>query len=295
MAFIQLQLRGLPIRVYQAESEEEANSGLLGMLLQDDEGFMLPASNGIHTMGMAAPIDIVWLDQNGVTLAVDESVMPGQVVEAKGPFAVELMGGWFARHPACSCAAPGACACTDGGAGAQFVGQNYMERPGPMGMHPAGYSQGARGPGPMSRGGHGGHRVRGDVQFAGAPRGGGGGGGGHAGPGGRGAGPHAHAGPGAHAFGGGGGPHAHVGPGPGPGPHGHHGGGHGGHGHGHGHGHHHGHHDHGRDFFFGGVWGGWGGWPWWDWGYDCDPRNPDCPNYDPTLDWNWTLAYENGQ
>ena len=82
---------------------------------------------------------------------------------------------------------------------------------------------------------------------------------------------------GPHGGGGGGGPH---GGGGGGGPHG------GGHG-----GHHHGHHDHDHDHNFG-FWGGGWGWPWWDWGYACDPRDPNCPNFDPSLDWSWTAQYE---
>lgn len=97
---VELEIRGATIRVWQCESDAESAQGLTGCAaLDDDEGLMLPADRGLHTMGMMFPIDIVWLSEDGQTLAVDENVAPGWAkLPSKGPYALELAGGWFQRH-----------------------------------------------------------------------------------------------------------------------------------------------------------------------------------------------------
>jgi uncharacterized membrane protein (UPF0127 family) len=363
MSVIQLTVRGYPLSVWDCDNQAECNRGLLGLVISDNQGFVLPSGPaGLHTNGMSMPIDILWLDKNGKTLATDANVPPNMVISKKGDYALELRGGWLSRHPRQVTAGGCNCGCRDVTYGmttphgpiTQLVGrgrsramqrrsvsrntamvpaQNF-QTPAPQqgGQIPAYQSaplQGGssfQGPGsgsfipayqhgefsqagipayqhaegahassipayqhaegahassiPAYQHGEGPHAAA-DAhaqyipayqhQYIGAHGGGGGGGGG----GGAGHG----AGPGAGGHGGGG-------PGHGA-PHGWHGG-HGGHGHGHGHGH---HHDHDRfPFGFWGWGGGWG-WPWWNW-YTCDPRDPDCPNYDPTIDWSWTYAYD---
>lgn len=99
MAVVYLQIRGAPIFVYQCETQDEAMQGLIGTVIDDDEGLMLEAHEGVHTFGMEMPIDVVWMSEDGTTLAIDENVPPERMVTAKGDVALELRGGWFQRHP----------------------------------------------------------------------------------------------------------------------------------------------------------------------------------------------------
>jgi uncharacterized membrane protein (UPF0127 family) len=92
-------LRGCPVMVYAVETQAEAEQGLMNQVIDDDEALLLPADTGLHTVNVPHAIDIVWVKNDGSTIAIDENVPPGMIVQSKGPFAIELRGGWFQRHP----------------------------------------------------------------------------------------------------------------------------------------------------------------------------------------------------
>lgn len=93
-------LRGQPIKVWQVEDQKQAEQGLIGQIIDDDEGIVLPGNNGLHTVGVPHALDIVWFDSRGNVLAIDQSVPAGvPFIASKGPIVLELRGGWFARHP----------------------------------------------------------------------------------------------------------------------------------------------------------------------------------------------------
>jgi uncharacterized membrane protein (UPF0127 family) len=310
--FVQLSIRGFPVRVWQCDTQAEMEKGLIGVSrLDDDEGLMLPSgTGGLHTVGMMIPIDVIWLDSAGNALAVDQNVMPNLRVPQKGVFAIELAGGWLARHGGTrqvTGGCGGAKQPTTGQAGGCGCGCNGGNGAIERGLVQAGYllGQGAM-QGKLAAlpdmlaaitqaGGMPVHNVPAPngQQYVGAR-------GGHMSPMHR-ASPAAMHGAtaierslyGMHT------PHGMMTQLVGAGGHGGafhggalyggapHGGGFGG-GHPHHGGHHGGHHPHHGHGF--GPWG-WGGawypgWAWWDWGYDCDPCDPCdpyCPDYDPTL------------
>ena len=54
---------------------------LLGLALRagpPGHALMLPGCRSIHTFGMRFALDLVWLDEQGRVLAVDEAVPPGE-------------------------------------------------------------------------------------------------------------------------------------------------------------------------------------------------------------------------
>jgi uncharacterized membrane protein (UPF0127 family) len=360
MTTVDLSIRGYPVSVWQCDTAAECQKGLLGVKsLSDAKALMLPSGpNGLHTIGMSIPIDILWTDKNGNVVNVEQNVPSGLRVTKKGDFAIELAGGWLQRHPVkqavtgCGCGDDGltlaqagylmdqgaaqakidslpsmfqaiaeagglpvtqvtsgpvrrafqiasgpvwvddpCCAAGCSEYVGHMVGRGNGGRSTALATRPiAQSSHGPTNPGNkvmasmVERGGNpqqnamasilqaasainaGGTRSDGGIfstpsgQVTGA-HGGGGGGGGRGGGGGapRGAG---------RAFSG-----APRGARPAPGSRSH-------------------RPSHGRrwPWWWGGSWG-WG-WPWWLYGYSCDPRDPSCPNYDPTIDWNWTSAYD---
>ncbi len=137
-------LRGQPIKVYKCETEEEAKQGLQGCPIDDDEGLLLPGGSGLHTFNVPHALDVIWLDQNGKTLAVDERVAPERMVPSKGPLALELKGGWFQRHPVPQ--VTGACGgCCASCAKQQVTGtQVNIVGPDVVGAHVVGQTSGNR-------------------------------------------------------------------------------------------------------------------------------------------------------
>jgi uncharacterized protein len=68
-------------RVTKAGSPWERVKGLIGRrTLAEDEGLWLSPCNGIHTFGVAFPIDVVVLDKAGQILRIAASVAPNRVV-----------------------------------------------------------------------------------------------------------------------------------------------------------------------------------------------------------------------
>jgi uncharacterized protein len=50
--------------------------GLIGTRQFQNEGFLIPRCNWIHTFFMSIPIDVVYLDQNGVIWKMDLNLKP---------------------------------------------------------------------------------------------------------------------------------------------------------------------------------------------------------------------------
>lgn len=102
-----------PVRLYRADNGallvgaiEVASSfgdrlrGLLGRdSLSDDAGLLLSGVNGVHTFGMAFPIDVVFLDSDGKVLKVVASMPTARIERAVpgGQSCLELAAGTATR------------------------------------------------------------------------------------------------------------------------------------------------------------------------------------------------------
>lgn len=63
--------------IYRAESSLERMKGLLGRSeLTSSEGFWIEPCNSVHTLFMRYPIDVLFLDRNGVVLKIMHELMP---------------------------------------------------------------------------------------------------------------------------------------------------------------------------------------------------------------------------
>lgn len=63
--------------VYRAESSLERMKGLLGRSeLLGTEGFWIEPCNSVHTLFMRYPIDVLFLDRNGVVIKIMHELMP---------------------------------------------------------------------------------------------------------------------------------------------------------------------------------------------------------------------------
>ena len=74
------------------------NSRLRGLLgrreLAAGEGLLIRPTNSIHTFFMRFPIDVVFLDRNGVVVKLVANVRPWRVTfAARGRYALELRAG----------------------------------------------------------------------------------------------------------------------------------------------------------------------------------------------------------
>lgn len=93
-----------PLTLLVPDSPVEQAQGLLGSPpLRDDQAmvFFNPVDLvRLHTVGMAFPIDVLWLTPDWKTLvAFDEFVPPGvQLLQPKSQLALELAAGWWQRH-----------------------------------------------------------------------------------------------------------------------------------------------------------------------------------------------------
>jgi uncharacterized membrane protein (UPF0127 family) len=73
--------RVLVARLEQATSLWQRAVGLMGRRsLAADSGLWLEPCNAIHTFGMRFPVDVVFLDREGVVLRVIENLRPWRVV-----------------------------------------------------------------------------------------------------------------------------------------------------------------------------------------------------------------------
>lgn len=60
-----------------ARTEEELERGLLGRTTAGS-GLFLMGATSIHTFGMKFPIDVVYLNEQGMVIALEERLLPNQ-------------------------------------------------------------------------------------------------------------------------------------------------------------------------------------------------------------------------
>lgn len=85
--------------IYRAETSLERMKGLLGRRqLSRDEGFWIEPCNSVHTFFMSYPIDVLFLDRDGVVLKIVNHLIPWRfsgVLRAR--VALELVQGSASR------------------------------------------------------------------------------------------------------------------------------------------------------------------------------------------------------
>lgn len=65
----------------------------------DRHGLMISPCRAIHTFGLKAPIDVVFLDRRGAVIRRLHSLSPNRIAAAwRGHDVIELPGGYCARH-----------------------------------------------------------------------------------------------------------------------------------------------------------------------------------------------------
>jgi len=68
-------------RAYYANGFFTRLRGLIGRTLDDEiSGLLLFPCNQVHTFNMAYPIDIVYLDKEGIVLKIDAEIPPSKVL-----------------------------------------------------------------------------------------------------------------------------------------------------------------------------------------------------------------------
>lgn len=87
--------------------------GLYAAPFEDDRyGLMILPCRAIHTFGLKAPIDVVFLDRRCAVIRCQPSLPPNRITGAwRAHSVVELPGGYCTRHT--DWAQRIACACTD--------------------------------------------------------------------------------------------------------------------------------------------------------------------------------------
>lgn len=90
-------------------TRKEREIGLMNRTLLPEENGMLfifdeECINKIWMKNMLIPLDIIWLDYNGIVVHIDKNVMPcGEYCQSFGPescskFAIEVNGSYTDRH-----------------------------------------------------------------------------------------------------------------------------------------------------------------------------------------------------
>jgi uncharacterized membrane protein (UPF0127 family) len=89
----------LVTRLRLAIDSDERRRGLLGRTgLETGEGLVIAPSQGVHTFGMAFPLDIVGVARDGRVVRIRESVTPRRLVFSWSAFAIlELASGAAAQ------------------------------------------------------------------------------------------------------------------------------------------------------------------------------------------------------
>jgi Uncharacterized ACR, COG1430 len=118
-------LRGQLLTCFECETDDECTRGLVGSTIDDTEAMLLPGDSGLHTIGVPMMLDIVWIDDAGNTVAIDERVPVGRIIQSKAAHALELAGGWFQRHPRTKGCCDG-CASGHGCGGGAFSGEQVL-------------------------------------------------------------------------------------------------------------------------------------------------------------------------
>jgi hypothetical protein len=93
--------RTVAARIVRADTLFARTAGLLGRSsLEDDEGMLFENCAAVHTLGMRMPIDVLFLDGDGVVVHVEASARPWRAyVGAPGArMVIELAEGACARR-----------------------------------------------------------------------------------------------------------------------------------------------------------------------------------------------------
>ncbi len=93
--------RMVAARIERADTLFARTAGLLGRSrLDDDEGMLFANCAAVHTLGMRMPIDVVFLDDEGVVVHVEASARPWRsyVAFPGARTVVELAAGACARR-----------------------------------------------------------------------------------------------------------------------------------------------------------------------------------------------------
>lgn len=90
-------------RLEMAGDSTTRRKGLLGRdALDQDVGFVIAPTQGVHTFGMRFPIDIVGVARDGRVVKVRGEVPPGRLVFAFRAFAILELAAGMARRAAIS-------------------------------------------------------------------------------------------------------------------------------------------------------------------------------------------------
>ncbi|MCL2913867.1 DUF192 domain-containing protein [Shewanella corallii] len=86
-------------RVYLAKSPWLRLRGLLGRRpLKQGEGLLISPCNSVHTFWMSYPIDLIYLDSNGLVLKVVEQLLPWRMSACKSARSVvEVTAGYASK------------------------------------------------------------------------------------------------------------------------------------------------------------------------------------------------------
>ena len=89
-----------PLKLVEARSFGARLRGLLWRpALHDGEGLCIAPCRAVHTLGMAAAIDVVFLDAQGAVLRLVPSLPPGRVAWClRAAMVIELPAGYCRRH-----------------------------------------------------------------------------------------------------------------------------------------------------------------------------------------------------
>ncbi len=93
--------RTVAARIERADTPFARTAGLLGRSrLDDDEGMLFANCAAVHTLGMRMPIDVVFLDDEGVVVHVEASARPWRsyIASAGSRTIIELAAGACARR-----------------------------------------------------------------------------------------------------------------------------------------------------------------------------------------------------
>ncbi len=89
-----------PVRIFRAHRFSDRLFGVWRRPLQEHEGLWLLPCRGVHTFGLPAALDVLFLDRRGKLLRLLPSLPPNRWAWHRQAYSVlELPGGYCRRHP----------------------------------------------------------------------------------------------------------------------------------------------------------------------------------------------------